>query len=241
MAHHPISAVFREKERIGKLAQIRELVFGAQDGLLVPLGVISSVAGAFSNNHIVIIAGISEALAGAFSMATGAYLSSQAEQQVYDSEIAKETDEIRRDLPKEKEELKLFLAKDGMGAADAQTIADIMGRNVKTFIRTMIQLELGIDPEPAGSPIGDAIFVGLSYFMSALVPLAPYFFQTGKSAIYTSIALTLTTLFCIGILKAKIAMVPLLKSGLEVLCIGAGAGIGGYFLGTLLPKLFHLD
>jgi hypothetical protein len=41
--HYP-EHIFREKERIGKLSQIRELVFGAQDGLLVPLGVVSSVA-----------------------------------------------------------------------------------------------------------------------------------------------------------------------------------------------------
>lgn len=241
MAHHPISAVFREKERIGKLSQIRELVFGAQDGLLVPLGVISSVAGAFNNNHIVIIAGVSEALAGAFSMATGAYLSSQAERQVYEAEIVKETDEIHRDLGKEKEELKMILEKDGMGARDAQTIADIMAKNVKTFIRTMINLELGIDPDPAGSPITDAMFVGLSYFLSAMVPLAPYFFETGQPAILTSITLTLIALFGIGVLKAKVAHLSTMKSGLEVLAIGAGAGIGGYFLGTLLPKIFHLE
>lgn len=91
--HYP-EHFFREKERVGKLSQIRELVFGAQDGLLVPLGVISSVAGAFNNNQIVIIAGISEALAGAFSMATGAYLASQAERQVHTAEIAKERQSI---------------------------------------------------------------------------------------------------------------------------------------------------
>ena len=82
MHSHNKEDVFGEKGRIGKLSRIREFVFGAQDGLLVPLGVVSSVAGAFNNNHIVIIAGVSEALAGAFSMATGAFLSSQAEKQV---------------------------------------------------------------------------------------------------------------------------------------------------------------
>lgn len=45
--------IFKEKARIGKVSRIREIVLGAQDGLLVPLGVVSSVAGAFFNNHIV--------------------------------------------------------------------------------------------------------------------------------------------------------------------------------------------
>src|SRR5438105_10194029 len=100
--HNP-EHIYEEKNRIGKLSQIRELVFGAQDGLLVPLGVVSSVAGAFANNHIVLVAGISEALAGAFSMATGAYLASQAELQVYTAEIAKEQASIR-DQPKDEQE-----------------------------------------------------------------------------------------------------------------------------------------
>src|SRR3979409_159095 len=102
---HTSNEVFQQKEKVGKLSQIRELVFGAHDGLLVPLGVISSVAGAFNNNHIVIVAGISEALAGAFSMGTGAYLASQAERQVHDAEIAKEKHAINTYPKVEKKEM----------------------------------------------------------------------------------------------------------------------------------------
>jgi VIT1/CCC1 family predicted Fe2+/Mn2+ transporter len=39
------------------------------------------------------------------------------------------------------------------------------------------------------------------------------------------------------LIKGKVATLPLIKSGLEVLIIGAGAGIGGYFLGTILPHI----
>jgi len=34
-----------EKSRIERLGRVRELVFGSLDGLLVPLGVVSGVAG----------------------------------------------------------------------------------------------------------------------------------------------------------------------------------------------------
>lgn len=199
--------VFEEKKRVEKLSRIRELVFGSQDGLLVPLGVVSSVAGAFSNNHIVIIAGLSEALAGAFSMATGAYLSSQAEKQVYDAEIKKETQEIINDPEHEKKEMVEIYQKDGMPTFDAQKIADLMSKHQKSFIKTMIHLELGVDPNPAGTPIGDALMA----------------------------------LFAIGLLKAKFALLPYLRSGLQVLLIGAAAGFGGYFLGTLLPKVLGIS
>src|SRR5215472_15266954 len=122
--HYP-EHIFGEKERIGKLSQIRELVFGAQDGLLVPLGVVSSIAGAFNNNHIVVIAGISEALAGAFSMATGAYLASQAERQVHTAEIAKERQSIQTYPNDERKEMSELLERDGMDTNDANTIASI--------------------------------------------------------------------------------------------------------------------
>ena len=238
--HHQIKHVFREKARIGRLSQIRELVFGTQDGLLVPLGVISSVAGAFNNNHIVIIAGISEALAGAFSMATGAYLASQAERQVHKSEIHKERMAISRYSGDEKKELKLVFQKEGLSGNDSEKVVKIIARSPLSFFNTMIQKELGLEPEPPGNPVRDAFLVGVSYIFSAVIPLCPYFFLTGSKAIITSIVLTMAALFGVGIIKGRVTSLPYIKSGLQVLLIGAGSGIGGYFLGTILPHFLGI-
>lgn len=100
---------------------------------------------------------------------------------------------------------------------------------------------MGVEPDPVGTPIKDAVFVGISYVLSAIVPLSPYFFISGKPAIITSILLTFLALFLIGLAKGKVASLPYLKSGLQVLLIGAGSGIGGYFLGTILPKLLRIE
>ncbi len=240
MKHHPVEAIFEEKARIGKLSQIRELVFGAQDGLLVPLGVISSVAGAFNNNHFVLVAGISEALAGAFSMGTGAYLASQAERQVHDSEIAKEQAAIKKDFGREKGEMVLIFEREGLNKDDATHLVDYLSKSEQSFFTTMVQKELGIDPDPVGTPVGDAAFVGLSYLVAAVIPLFPYFFLHGGIAIITSILATFIALFGIGVLKGKFATLPYLKSGLQVLLVGAGSGIGGYLLGSVLPHLLGI-
>ena len=232
--------LLEEKERIGKLSQIREFVFGAQDGLLVPLGVVSSVAGAFNNNHRVMVAGISEALAGAFSMATGAYLASQAERQVYTAEITKERQSIQAHPNDEQQEMRFLLEREGMDTNDARMITTILWKHKQAFFTTMIQKELGIEPEPSGTPGGDALFVGLSYLAAASIPLFPYFFLSGEAAILTSFLATLIALFGIGFIKAKFALLPSLKSGLQVLLIGAGSGIGEYFLGTLLPHVLGI-
>jgi VIT1/CCC1 family predicted Fe2+/Mn2+ transporter len=237
--HNP-NHIYKEKERVSRISQIREIVFGAQDGLLVPLGVISSVAGAFNNNHIVIVAGISEALAGAFSMATGAYLASQAQHQVHKAIIKNEENEIEKHPEDEIIEMRLLFERDGAKKKDAILIAKLLWENKKSFVYTMIQKEFGLEPEPSGSIMQDALIVGASYLLAAVIPLFPYFFLKGMPAIITSIFSTFIALFGIGLAKGKVANLPYLKSGLEVLMVGAGAGIGGYFLGTILPHILHI-
>ena len=234
---HP---VFQAKEKLGRLSNIRELVFGAQDGLLVPLGVVSSIAGAFSNNHIVLIAGISEGLAGAFSMGTGAFLAYQAERQVQQNAIDQEETDLKSDPDKARLELKLLLQAEGLGENDAKTAAEVVSRAHDPFITTLVQKKFGIDPEPEDSVLWDATLVGCSYLVAAVIPLLPYFFIHGAAAIVSSIGLTLLALFGIGLGKGRVTSLPYLKSGLQVLVIGGVSGLGGYALGTFLPHILGL-
>jgi hypothetical protein len=63
--------VLGERERIGRLSRIRELVLGFQDGLLVPLAVVTGLAGANAAASTVLVGGLAEAVAGAVAMGTG--------------------------------------------------------------------------------------------------------------------------------------------------------------------------
>lgn len=237
----PLELLFQERERIARLSQIREIIFGAQDGLLVPLGVVSSVAGAFLNNHFVLVAGIAEGLAGAFSMATGAYLSSQAEGEVYKTEINKELAEIKKDFEHEKTELVALFQREGLSHEDAQIAVNVIGKSERSFSDTMIQKELGISPEAESTEISDAMYVGFSYLLNSAIPLLPYFFLPALKALPVSIILTLLALFGLGLLKAKFASLNYLKAGLQVMMVGAFSGLGGYLIGTVLPNLLHIS
>jgi hypothetical protein len=44
-------------------------------------------------------------------------------------------------------------------------------------------------------------------------------------------------LFGIGVLKSRWTRQPWLRSGLEILALGAFAGVAGFFFGNLLPTL----
>ena len=103
-----------EKERISQLGRIRQLVFGSLDGLLVPLGVVSGVAGGTGNVHAVIVAGIAESFAGALSMGAGEFISGRSEAQVQQTEVRKELAEIRENPAYELEEMALLLEAEGV-------------------------------------------------------------------------------------------------------------------------------
>src|SRR5579862_9166454 len=90
------SQLFAEKVRIQRLGRIRQFVFGSLDGLLVPLGVISGVAGGTGDSKAVIVAGLAEAFAGALSMGAGEFISGRSEAQVQQIEVNKELEEIRQ-------------------------------------------------------------------------------------------------------------------------------------------------
>ena len=77
-----------ERRTAGLLGEVREAVFGAQDGLISTLGVVSAVAAATHQSLPVLIAGLASALAGIFSMTAGEYMSSKSQREIFDAQIA---------------------------------------------------------------------------------------------------------------------------------------------------------
>jgi predicted membrane protein (TIGR00267 family) len=240
MGDSEVEKLFDERRRIARLSQIREIVFGTEDGLLVPLGVVSGVAGATTNNFYVLIAGLAEAFAGSISMGAGAYLSSKAEHEVQQWAIAKEVNEVETIPEIEKNEIKVLFESEGLSAADASRIADLITTSKKSWIRTMVEKELGLSMDPIHTGPRDALVMGLSYLGGSLFPIAPYLLLPLHTALVFSVGLTLAALFGLGVYKSRIAHGKMLKGGLEVMAIGAFSGLAGYALGTLMPILLRI-
>src|SRR5579862_6832614 len=120
------SQLFAEKVRIQRLGRIRQFVFGSLDGLLVPLGVISGVAGGTGDSRSVIVAGLAEAFAGALSMGAGEFISGRSEAQVQESEVQLELQEMRRAPKFELREMALLFQHEGVSEEDSQLLADTL-------------------------------------------------------------------------------------------------------------------
>lgn len=226
-----------EAARIGRLSRIREFVLGAQDGLLVPLGVVTGMAAAHPARSLIIVAGLAEAVAGAISMGGGSYLASQAEEQLYASEITSEGREIDEFPERETAELALVLEREGLARERAEMVALGLASNPNVFLRTKVEKELGLSPDSGGAALGDAIVVGATYLGAAIVPLWPYFFFPLNIALAISLACTLLALFAVGVAKGRVTRLSLLRSGVQVMIVGSVSAGVGYAIGHVVTTI----
>ena len=229
--------LFAEKNRIERLGRIRQFVFGSLDGLLVPLGVISGVAGGTGDSKAVIVAGLAEAFAGALSMGAGEFISGRSEAQVQQSEVSLELREIRRAPKFELREMGLLFQHEGVGEDDASLIAQTLAKYPHAYTKTMVEKELGIPLEPQTVRTVEALTIGLSYVIGSIFPLIAYFFLPVRSALLLSLVLTFVALIVVGAIKGKLARMNLFRSMVEIVVVGTLSAGGGYLLGSLAPHL----
>jgi VIT1/CCC1 family predicted Fe2+/Mn2+ transporter len=233
------SQLFAERSRIERLGRVRELVFGSLDGLIVPLGVVSGVAGGVGDSRAVIVAGIAEAFAGALSMGAGEFIAGRAEAQVQATEVRKELEEMRTAPEFERRELAQIYEQDGVTPEDARRLVDLLARYPKAYQSAMVGKELGINTlEPETVKIPEAVTIGGSYLVGSIFPLIAYFFLPVPMALPVSLVLTFMALVVIGLIKGKLASMNLMLSVIEIVVVGVLSAGGGYVLGTLLPHLF---
>ncbi len=226
-----------ERARVERVSRIRELVLGAQDGLLVPLGVVSGMAAANPGRTAILVAGFAEAVAGCIAMAAGSYLASEAEEAFYQAEIEDERREVLEYPDRERAELALALEHEGLPRGDAERVAAGLASNPNVFLRTKVEKELGLSPEAGGAALGDGIVVGLSYLLAAIVPLWPYVAFGRLTALAVSVACTLVALFCLGVFKGRVGRQRQALAGVQVLVIGGVSAGVGFAIGHLVTLL----
>jgi VIT1/CCC1 family predicted Fe2+/Mn2+ transporter len=230
-----------ERRKASLLGEIREAIFGAQDGLVSTLAVVSTVAGASADRFPVLIAGIASALAGMFSMAAGEYMSSKSQREIFEAQIIGERQEVAERPGEAEAEMAYMLAEDGLPPETAAAVARTIAGHPEVLLKTMVEKELGLTGEHAeGSPLQGAVIMGASFGLGAVVPVIPYLVLDIGTAPWASVVATAVVLFAIGVLKSRWTARGWLRSGLEILVLGAFAGVAGFFFGNLLPGLLGM-
>jgi VIT1/CCC1 family predicted Fe2+/Mn2+ transporter len=227
-----------ERRLASLLGEVREAIFGAQDGLISTLAVVSAVSGATPNRFPILIAGIASALAGIFSMAAGEYMSSKSQREIFEAQIQGERHEVAERPGEAEAEMAYMFEEDGLPGPDAAHVAGVIARHPDVLLKTMVEKELGVAIEEGhGSPLQGALVMGAAFGLGAAVPILPYVLLPVSIATFSSVLTTAVVLFGIGLFKSRWTRRNPLRSGLEILALGAFAGVAGYFFGSVLPPL----
>src|SRR5437588_8446715 len=106
---------------------LRPAVFGAMDGLVTNVSLIAGVGagvGASGGSpHFIVLTGLAGLAAGAFSMATGEYVSVSSQNELIQAEVRKEAHELKYNPDAEREELAATFRVRGVDAELAEQVA----------------------------------------------------------------------------------------------------------------------
>lgn len=167
----------------------RAAVFGVSDGLVTNVAIILGVAGAHPGGGVVRLAGLAALVAGAFSMASGEYVSMRAQTELLQRELAMERHEISHRPEGERRELVRIYEDRGVAPELARQLADEMMRTPELALETHAREELGINPAALGSPAQAAVSSFATFALGALLPLLPWLIGSGTAAALASLSI----------------------------------------------------
>ena len=217
---------------------LRNVVYGFNDGLTANFGLVAGVIGASASSahHTVIVAGVAGLIADALSMGSSGYLAAKSEQEVYANEIAMERDEIALMPEVERDELALIYEAKGMAADAAHALATEVMADPQRMLDEQVQEELGIG-EPHMSPMREAWVTGAATAIGAFIPVFPFLFWTGATAVVVSFVIAMASHWIVGAARSVFTGRSVFRSGLDMFVVGLGVAVTGYFVGDWVAKL----
>jgi VIT1/CCC1 family predicted Fe2+/Mn2+ transporter len=193
------------------------------------------VAGADLAGRSILITGLAGLLAGSLSMALGEWLSVQSARELYTHQIAIERSELEAAPAEEAEELAPIYQAKGLPADRARELADRLVEDETAALDTLAREELGVDPDELGGSAWVAAVTSFFLFSAgAIVPVIPYFFGGGTSAVVVSIFLSVIALFTIGAGITIITGRSALVSGGRQVLFGLAAAAITFGVGKLI-------
>jgi VIT1/CCC1 family predicted Fe2+/Mn2+ transporter len=217
---------------------LRDLVFGANDGLVAAFAVVSGVHGAAASTRIILLAGLAELIGGTIAMGLGAFLAAKSEREFILSEREREEREVREFPEQERKEVRLIFARKGFRGQALEQMVEHVTADPVFWVDTMMTEELGLTAVPTSAPLRSGLVVALAYALGAACPVIPYALPISvQSAFGLSVAATLVALFVAGALKTRMTGRPWLRSGLETVLVGALAAAATFLAGRLIAGM----
>jgi VIT1/CCC1 family predicted Fe2+/Mn2+ transporter len=211
---------------------LRPAVFGISDGLVSNTALIVGVAGASVSARTVVVTGLAGLASGAFSMATGEYISVASQTELTKAEIELEKSELKRVPKAEQAELAAIYVERGLDADLAAEVARQLHRDPEVTWRIHAREELGVDPDDLPSPWVAAGSSFVAFALGAVLPVIPYLL--GATTMPATLVLAALGLFGAGAAVSRFTTRSWWYSGSRQLALGALAGLVTYAIGSAI-------
>lgn len=211
---------------------LRAAVFGAMDGLVSNIGLITGIAAAGAAPGIVLVTGVSGLLSGAISMALGEYTSVRTQNEQIDQEVEIERAALARNPLGEEAELAESFVELGMNADTAAQAAQQVHLSNEKALQVHLAQELGLSVTDRPSPLVAAFSSLAAFSVGAIIPLLPYLL--GFGSLLTALIFGGVGLLVAGFAAAKFTgRSPFAGAGRQLLFGGVAVAVT-YGIGTLL-------
>lgn len=225
------------EDHLTSSAMLQDIVIGLSDGLTVPFALAAGLSGAVASSNLVITAGLAEIVAGSIAMGLGGYLAGRTEVEHYDTELAREYQEVR-DVPHvERAEVEELLAEIGLSETTRKLAVAELTADPDQWVRFMMKYELGLEqPDPKQAP-KSAATISIAYALGGLIPLSAYFFTaTPNQGLLWSAVITLVCLLLFGYLKSRLTGQPPIWGALKMAGTGALAAAAAFWVARLISE-----
>jgi VIT1/CCC1 family predicted Fe2+/Mn2+ transporter len=213
---------------------LRPAVFGAMDGLVTNVSLIAGVGGGGGSHQFIVLTGLAGLAAGAFSMATGEYVSVSSQNELVEAEVRKEAHELKHNPESERQELAATFRMRGVDPELADEVARQISAHPDDALAVHVREELGVAHDELPSPLTAAGASLVTFAAGAIIPLIPYLAGVSSAGLAMGLALGLAALaaFIGGGLVARLTDRPFFRGALRQLLLGAVAAGITYLIGT---------
>src|SRR5215510_7621682 len=213
---------------------LRPAVFGAMDGLVTNVSLIAGVGGGGGSHQFIVLTGLAGLAAGAFSMATGEFVSVSSQNELVEAEVRKEAHELKHNPESERQELAATFRMRGVDPELADEVARQISVHPDDALTVHVREELGVDPHELPSPFTAAGASLVTFAIGAIIPLIPYLAGVSPASLAMGLALGLAALaaFIGGGLVARLTDRPFFRGALRQLALGAVVAGITYLIGA---------
>jgi len=211
---------------------IGDFVYGANDGIITTFAVVAGAAGALLPGGVVIILGLANLVADAFSMGASNFLSLRSQRDFVKMQRGREEWEIENYPQVEKQETREIMRHWGFSKDMVEPAVTAISSDKQRWASFLMREELDLQENDSASPTSHGIATFGAFIVAGALPLLPYFFAIDpQQQFLISGILAAVTFFVVGAARTLINEGNILKAGFEMLLVGGIAAAVAYGIG----------